>query len=86
MVAVTGEDAVYAGWLNLLGSDEIEDHDPDIAVDLHLMHDTAEASHTIDGIRPHLPMTPEQAALQERVYREIEISPEVIEELRRYGS
>jgi hypothetical protein len=42
---MTGEDAVYGEWLNLLGSDEITDRDPDIARDLHLMHDTAEASH-----------------------------------------
>jgi hypothetical protein len=42
---VTAEDAVYAGWLNLLGSDEITDPDPDIRADLHLMHDTAEESH-----------------------------------------
>ncbi len=43
---MTAEDEVYGWWLNLLGSDEIEDHDPDIAVDLHRMHDTAEKSHT----------------------------------------
>lgn len=42
---MTGEDAVYAGWLNLLGSDEITDLDPDILRDLHLMHDSAEESH-----------------------------------------
>lgn len=42
---MTGEDAIYAGWLNLLGSDEIADLDPDILRDLHLMHDTAEESH-----------------------------------------
>jgi hypothetical protein len=43
---MTGEDAVYAEWLNLLGSDEIKDHDPDILRDLHLMHEVAEASHS----------------------------------------
>ena len=42
---MTAEDEVYAGWLNLLGSDEIEDRDPDVIEDLHQMHDRAEASH-----------------------------------------
>ena len=42
---MTSDDAVYADWLNLLGSDEITDRDPDIAADLHQMHDAAEASH-----------------------------------------
>ena len=37
---------------------------------------------TVDGIRPHRPMTAEEAALQERAYREMPISPDVIEELR----
>jgi len=37
---------------------------------------------TVDGIRPHRPMTAEEAALQERAYREIQISPDVIAELR----
>src|SRR6266498_2751237 len=35
-----------------------------------------------DGMRPHRPMTAEEAALQERAYREMPISPDVIEELR----
>lgn len=82
---MTSEDEIYADWLNLLGSDEIADRTPVILTDLHKMHDAAEASHTTDGIRPHLPMTPGQAALQERMYREIEIRPEVIEELRNHG-
>lgn len=43
---MTGNDEVYIAWLNLLGSDEIADRNPDIVRDLHLMHDTAEASHT----------------------------------------
>lgn len=42
---MTGEDAVYGDWLNLLGSDEITDSDPAIRDDLHRMHDRAEASH-----------------------------------------
>jgi hypothetical protein len=42
---MTTEDEVYAAWLNLLGSDEITDRDPDILTDLHLLHDRAEASH-----------------------------------------
>lgn len=42
---MTTEDTVYADWLNLLGSDEIDDTDRDIRADLHLMHDAAEDSH-----------------------------------------
>ena len=42
---MTSEDAVYADWLNLLGSDEITDRTPVIMTDLHRMHDAAEASH-----------------------------------------
>jgi hypothetical protein len=43
---MTGADEVYAVWLNLLGSDEIDDTNPDTVKDLHQMHDAAEASHT----------------------------------------
>lgn len=42
---MTSEDEVYACWLNLLGSDEILDTDPETIDDLHRMHDAAEASH-----------------------------------------
>lgn len=42
---MTGEDSVYAWWLDVLGSDEIADTDPGIARALHRMHDRAEASH-----------------------------------------
>jgi hypothetical protein len=42
---MTGEDAVYAWWLDVLGSDEIADTDPGITRALHRMHDAAEASH-----------------------------------------
>lgn len=48
---MTADDEVYAAWLNLLGSDEINDHDPDIIRDLHRMHDAAEASHIPEGDR-----------------------------------
>lgn len=42
---MTTEDEVYAGWLNLLGSDEVSDTDPGTIDDLHRMHDASEASH-----------------------------------------
>jgi hypothetical protein len=42
---MTPQDNVYAVWLNILGTDEIDDPDPDIMDDLHFMHDAAEASH-----------------------------------------
>jgi hypothetical protein len=42
---MTNEDTVYAVWLNLLGSDEINDHNEDTVRDLHLMHASADMSH-----------------------------------------
>jgi hypothetical protein len=42
---MTTEDEVYAGWLNLLGSDEIKDTNEDTIRDLHQMHVSAEVSH-----------------------------------------
>lgn len=51
---MTSDDEVYAAWLNLFGSDEIDDHTPAAPVitrDLHLMHDTAEASHAPEALR-----------------------------------
>lgn len=42
---MTKEDAVYADWLDLLGSDEDQDPDPEIIWALHVLHDAAEASH-----------------------------------------
>lgn len=77
---MTAEDAVYAAWLNLLGSDEIADTTPaapDIAADLHRMHERAEASHTVGALRPYMPMTP-----GEEVYRLKEVSPKAIGGLR----
>lgn len=44
---MTTEDEVYASWLNLLGSDEAQDTDPDTIKDLHRMHDASEASHGV---------------------------------------
>jgi len=41
---MTPQDNVYAVWLNILGTDEIDDPNEDISDDLHLMHDAAEAS------------------------------------------
>lgn len=40
---MTAEDAVYAAWLNLLGSDVPEP--PAVEDGLHHLHDLAEASH-----------------------------------------
>jgi hypothetical protein len=40
---VTAEDAVYAAWLNLLGSDIPEP--PEVEEGLHRLHDRAEHSH-----------------------------------------
>lgn len=42
---MTGADEVYADWLNLLGSDEIDDTNEDTIRDLHQMHVSAEVSH-----------------------------------------
>ena len=42
---MTAEDAVYAGWLNLLGSDEITDPDESVREALHRLHDLAGRSH-----------------------------------------
>lgn len=47
---MTAEDAVYAAWLNLLGSDPSEP--PEVEDGLHRLHDLAEASHeTLEGVR-----------------------------------
>lgn len=47
---MTAEDAVYAAWLNLLGSDIPEP--PEVEDGLHRLHDLAEASHeTLEGVR-----------------------------------
>lgn len=40
---MTAEDAVYAAWLNLLGSDPSEP--PAVEDGLHHLHNLAEASH-----------------------------------------
>jgi hypothetical protein len=69
---VTSDDITYAVWLNLLGSDEITDTNPDIVRDLHAMHDTAEASHCLcssgspenyEGPRPDCPQHGDPAVL-----------------------
>lgn len=41
---MTKEDAVYADWLDLLGSDEISDKNEAITADLKAMRERAEAS------------------------------------------
>lgn len=46
---MTKEDEIYADWLDLLGSDEIEDRNEEIAADLKVMHDRAVASHGEDA-------------------------------------
>jgi len=44
-----------------------------------VVHDTVAG--TVDGIRPHRPMSAENAAVQERAYRDMSISPETIDEI-----
>ena len=46
---MTTEDAVYAAWLNLLGSDPSEP--PEVEEALHALHDLAEASHGTEACR-----------------------------------
>lgn len=37
----------------------------------------------VDGVRPHLPMTPEQMSLRRRMYESLTFSPEQIDRLRK---
>jgi hypothetical protein len=48
---MTTEDATYAAWLNLLGTDEVYDTDVNITADLYLMRKAAEASHPQAEVR-----------------------------------
>lgn len=80
---MTAEDEVYADWLDVLGSDI--DEPEAVAKALHRLHEAAEASHgTVDGIRPHLPMTAEQADLRRRMCEALptDLDPAAVEELR----
>lgn len=44
---MTVEDEVYAGWLDILGSDIIVSPE-ELCESLHRLHDAAEASHTYE--------------------------------------